>query len=390
MARSVDKPRAGITALLAAKEMVLVCGSGGVGKTTVAAAMAVQAATEIGGRVLVLTVDPARRLADALGVGAIGNEARLVPAEAFADSGVEPRGELWAAMLDTKAGWDELIRRHAPDARVRTSVLANPLYQNITSRFVHSHDYLAMDQLHELHASGRFDLIIVDTPPSRNALDVLDAPGRMKEFFGSRLLKWLTIPYRSRLFTVASKPFYQVADRILGSRFLQDIAEFFMLFQAMEPGFVSHARDVERVLTDPRTTFVVVSTLEAAPTHEAGYLARALRSRDMPLGAIVANRVLPPSISAKGSATSARRLAKLDAASVAAVAARIDAEPDVVREVLQEIAAEFHDTAVVATRESERSAELAVLAPMLVSVPLLDGDVNDVADLLEIASHFDT
>jgi anion-transporting ArsA/GET3 family ATPase len=390
MARSVAKPRAGLTALLAAKEMVLVCGSGGVGKTTVAAAMAVQAATEIGGRVLVLTVDPARRLADALGVGAIGNEARLVPAEAFADSGVEPRGELWAAMLDTKAGWDELIRRHAPDARVRTSVLANPLYQNITSRFVHSHDYLAMDQLHELHASGRFDLIIVDTPPSRNALDVLDAPGRMKEFFGSRLLKWLTIPYRSRLFTVASKPFYQVADRILGSRFLQDIAEFFMLFQAMEPGFVSHARDVERVLTDPRTTFVVVSTLEAAPTHEAGYLARALRSRDMPLGAIVANRVLPPSISAKASATSARRLAKLDAAGVAAVAARIDAEPDVVREVLQEIAAEFHDTAVVATRESERTAELAVLAPMLVSVPLLDGDVNDVADLLEIASHFDT
>ena len=251
MPRVAARP-AGLSTLLAAKEMVLVCGSGGVGKTTIAAAMAVQAAVEIGGRVLVLTVDPARRLADALGVGALGNEARLVPAEAFAASKVEPRGELWAAMLDTKAGWDELIRRHAPDAKVRESVLANPLYQNITSRFVHSHDYLAMDQLHELHASGRFDLIIVDTPPSRNALDILDAPGRMKEFFGSRLLKWLTLPYRSRLFTAASRPFYQVADRVLGSRFLQDIAEFFILFQAMEPGFVAHARDVERVLVDPR------------------------------------------------------------------------------------------------------------------------------------------
>ena len=169
-------------------------------------------------------------------------------------------------MLDTKAGWDELIRRHAPDARVQASVLANPLYQNITSRFVHSHDYLAMERLHELHASGRYDLIIVDTPPSRNALDVLDAPGRMKEFFGSRLLKWLTVPYRSRLFTAASKPFNQVADRVLGSRFLQDIAEFFILFQAMEDGFVAHAREVERLLADPRTTFVVVSTLEAAPS----------------------------------------------------------------------------------------------------------------------------
>ena len=119
MARAAAPPRAGLTALLAAKEMVLVCGSGGVGKTTAAAAMGVQAASEIGGRVLVLTVDPARRLADALGVGALGNNAIRVPEAAFAAAGVAPRGELWAAMLDTKAGWDELIRRHAPDVGVR-------------------------------------------------------------------------------------------------------------------------------------------------------------------------------------------------------------------------------------------------------------------------------
>ncbi len=388
MAR-VAARQAGLSSLLAATEMVLVCGSGGVGKTTTAAAMAVQAAVEIGGRVLVLTVDPARRLADALGVGALGNEARLVPPSAFTASGVQPRGELWAAMLDTKAGWDELIKRHAPDAKVRESVLANPLYQNITSRFVHSHDYLAMDQLHELHASGLFDLIIVDTPPSRNALDVLDAPGRMKEFFGSRLLKWLTLPYRSRLFTAASRPFYQVADRILGSRFLQDIAEFFILFQAMEPGFVAHARDVERVLVDPRTTFVVVSTLEAAPTHEAIYLSRALHDRNMHLGAIVANRVLPSGITAKASATSARKLAALGDDVVGQVAAAIGEPPELVGDVLREVATQFHETAMVATRESERREELADLAPLLVSVPLLDGDVNDIADLLEIAAHFD-
>jgi anion-transporting ArsA/GET3 family ATPase len=292
-------------------------------------------------------------------------------------------------MLDTKAGWDELISRHAPNAKVRSSVLANPLYQNITSRFVHSHDYLAMDQLHELHASGRFDLIIVDTPPSRNALDVLDAPGRMKEFFGSRLLKWLTMPYRSRLFTAASRPFYQVADRVLGSRFLQDIAEFFILLQAMEPGFVAHAREVERVLTDPRTTFVVVSTLEAAPTHEAMFLARELRRRDMHLGAIIANRVLPAGITAKASSASARRLAALDAASVEHVATILDAPSEVVADVLHEVATQFHDTAMVATREGERRSELSELAPLLVSIPLLEGDVNDVGDLLAIAEHFD-
>ena len=174
----------------------------------------------------------------------------MCPSKAFEAAGIEPRGELWAAMLDTKAGWDDLIRRHAPDSKVRDAVLSNPLYQNITSRFVHSHDYLAMEQLHDLHATGEYDLVVVDTPPSRNALSVLDAPARMVEFFGSRLLRWLTVPYRSRLFTVASKPFYQVADRVLGSGFLQDIADFFVLFQAMEKGFVARAREVEALLGD--------------------------------------------------------------------------------------------------------------------------------------------
>jgi anion-transporting ArsA/GET3 family ATPase len=365
------RERPDLSALLASKEMVLVCGSGGVGKTTTAAAMAASAAVDIGGRVLVLTVDPARRLADALGVGHLGNEATRVPDEVFGEIGIEPQGELWAAMLDTKAGWDELIARHAPDARLRDSVLRNPLYVNITSRFVHSHDYLAMERLHELHASGEWDLIVVDTPPSRNALAFLDAPGRMKEFFGSKLLKWLTVPYRSRLFTVASKPFYQVADRVLGSRFLQDIAEFFILFQAMERGFVDHAREVERLLADPRTTFVVVSTLEAAPSHEAAYLARALVRRDFHLGAIVANRVLPTAFTAKASATSARKITKhADGELADEVAEVLDADRDVVAATLATVGTSFHDE----------------LCPLLVSAPMLDRDVNDVADLLDLAA----
>ena len=177
----------GIADLLASKEMIIVCGSGGVGKTTIAASLAAEAAVRIGGRVLVLTVDPARRLANALGLQVFGNSETQIPLDAFAGAGVTPRGELWAAMLDTKAGWDELIARHAPDEVLRDTVLANPLYQNITGRFVQSHDYIAMERLHEIHASGRYDLVIIDTPPSRNALDILDSPGRMMEFFGSRL-----------------------------------------------------------------------------------------------------------------------------------------------------------------------------------------------------------
>ena len=197
-------------------------------------------------------------------------------------------------MLDTKAGWDELIRRHAPNAEVRDSVLSNPLYQNITGRFVHSHDYIAMERLHELHASGRV------RPRDHRHAAVAQRPRRARRArrgwsssSAAGCCEWLTVPYRSRLFNVASKPFYQVADRVLGSRFLQDVAEFFVLFQTMEKGFVARAREVERLLADPRTTFVVVSTLEAAPAHEAAYLARELAGRGYRSGAIVANRTTP-------------------------------------------------------------------------------------------------
>jgi anion-transporting ArsA/GET3 family ATPase len=225
---------------------VISCGSGGVGKTTTAAAAAAMAATHLGGKVLVLTVDPARRLANALGLEEFGNVETRVPNSAFAEVGVTPRGELWAAMLDTKQSWDDLVARHAPDDRTREAILANSIYQNISGRFVQSHDYIAMERLYEIHSSGTYDLIVVDTPPTRNAIDFLEAPDRMADFFSSKLLRWLTAPSKSRVMSAASKPFYTVADRILGSQFLEDIAEFFGLFQAMAPGFVSGPRRCPR------------------------------------------------------------------------------------------------------------------------------------------------
>ena len=373
----------GIDALLATKEMVLVCGSGGVGKTTTAAALGLQAATELGGRVLVLTVDPARRLADALGLGAagVGNVEVRVPNSRLP---TKPRGELWMAMLDTKASWDELVTRHAPDDATRTAILANPLYRNITSRFVHSHDYIAMERLHELHASGRYDLVIVDTPPSRHALDILDAPGRMREFFGSRLLRWLTVPYRSRLFTAASKPFYQVADRILGSNFLRDVADFFVLFQQMEQGFVKRARETEAMLEDPRTTFVVVTTLEAAPATEAKYLVSELARRKLPLGAVVANRVLPESLRLIGARQSASHMVEEAEELATVLASSLKADRDLVARVLTEVGSRFHDLGVVAARQAERQAELAAICPLVVPVPWLDHDVDDLSTLASV------
>ncbi|MEP4652264.1 MAG: ArsA-related P-loop ATPase [Ilumatobacter sp.] len=378
--------------LLASREMILVAGSGGVGKTTVAAALGLAAVQRQASRVLVLTVDPARRLATALGLEAFGNTPVRIDDQALADAGLDVRGELYVAMLDTKAGWDELIRRHAPDAATRDAVLANPLYQNITSRFVHSHDYLAMEQLHDLHATGEYDLVIVDTPPSRNALTILDAPGRMADFFGSRLLRWLTVPYRSRLFTFASKPFYKIADTILGSRFLQDIADFFVLFQAMEKGFVKRAKEVEALLVDPRTAFVVVSTLEAAPAHEAKFLAESLRERKMPIGAIIANRVLPDHLADVAASRAAEVLAERtgsggDGALAVAVAAGLGADDEVVDAVLHRMAERFDEVAMVAARERQRRSELASLATTTVDVPWLRGDIHDLSGLGVLARH---
>jgi anion-transporting ArsA/GET3 family ATPase len=377
-----------LESLLAAKEIVICCGSGGVGKTTTAAAAAAMAAAHLGGKVLVITVDPARRLAAALGLERFGNVETQVPSALFAEAGVEPRGELWAAMLDTKQSWDELVRSHAPDAATRDAILANPLYENITGRFVQSHDYIAMERLYEIHTSGRYDLIVVDTPPTRNAIDFLEAPDRMADFFSSRLLRWLTVPARSRVFTLASRPFYTVADRILGSQFLEDIAEFFVLFQTMYDGFVARARAVTRTLSDKRTTFVVVSTLEAAPAREAEFFIEALRARSFPLGAVVLNKVLPDWFDARDATRAAQRLCA-DAVGMAAAVAK--AEPDIgdetqVARVLGEVGESFLNFEVVARREAEQRAELAAHADVVATIPYADHDITDLAGLLELGA----
>ncbi|HEV3227560.1 MAG TPA: ArsA-related P-loop ATPase [Acidimicrobiales bacterium] len=383
MARQPSQERPGsLEHLFAAKEIVIHCGSGGVGKTTTAAAAAAEAAIHLGGKVLVLTVDPAKRLANALGLEQFGNVETRVPPEAFAAAGVEPRGELWAAMLDTKQSWDDLIRRHAPDVKTRDTILANPLYQNLMGRFVQSHDYIAMERLYDIHSAGTYDLIVVDTPPTRNAIDFLEAPARMADFFSSRFLRWLTMPARSRVVNFASKPFYTVADRILGSQFLEDIAEFFLLFQSMYDGFVERANAVTRVLGDRRTTFVVVSTLESAPVREAEFFISELHERKLHLGAIVLNKVLPSYLLDDTSTRVAHGL-YADAGKLAE-GIPLDADPSQIERVLREIGESFLNFQVVAKREAETRAELAATPDVIATVPYFDSDIYDLDGLVRL------
>jgi anion-transporting ArsA/GET3 family ATPase len=380
--RSSERART-LEQLLAAKEIVICCGSGGVGKTTTAASAAAMAATSLGGKVLVLTVDPARRLANALGLEGLGNVEKPVPAEAFKHAGVDMRGELWAAMLDTKQSWDDLVLRHAPDELTARRILENPLYQNVSGRFVQSHEYIAMERLYEIHSAGTYDLIVVDTPPTRNAIDFLEAPERMADFFSSRLLRWLTVPARSRVMNFATRPFYQMADRILGSQFLEDIAEFFLLFQTMYKGFVERAEAVTRLLHDRRTTFVVVTTLEAAPLHEAEFFISALAGERYHLGALVLNKVLPSYLLDPEAARVAERF-RAEAPRLAERLGPDAGEPALVARVLKEIGESFCNFAVVAKREAEQRAELASVPDVVATVPYFETDIYDLDGLLQL------
>jgi anion-transporting ArsA/GET3 family ATPase len=316
-----------------------------------------------------------------------------VPAEVLKTAGLEPRGELWAAMLDTKQSWDDLVRRHARDAETADRILENRLYTNLTARFVQSHDYIAMERLFEIHASGEYDLIVVDTPPTRNAVDFLDAPARMSEFFGGRLLRWLTLPYRVggkrsvKMINFASRPFYQLADRVLGSKFLEDIAEFFLNFQSMYDGFVERAQSVERLLHDRRTTFAVVTTLEAAPLYEAEHFCAVLREREFHLGALVLNKTLPDSLldpdGAAASTTFADRAGPI-ADALAALPDGALADPARTARVLRTVAESYANFSVVAMREAELRAELARVPDVVVRVPGFEHDISDIESLLAI------
>lgn len=284
MSKKSSKVSSPVDELLATASVLLVAGPGGVGKTTLSASLAARAARDHGRRALVVTVDPARRLADALGISA-SDEAMLVPIG-------DGDGRLWARMIDMSSSWDQIVERTAPDVETKNALLRNRLYRTLTQRFVQSHDYIALDHLVDLAADRRYDLVVVDTPPSVHALDILDAPDKMAEFFGSRLLRWLIAPYGNRVVQTAAKPFLSVAERLLGGPFLSEITEFFWLFSKLQDEFADRLDVVRRQLDDPSTKYLVVHTPEAIPTQRADALIAELGRRGHAASLRLINRAL--------------------------------------------------------------------------------------------------
>ena len=291
-----------LDAMLAEREIIVCVGCGGAGKTTVAAALALEAARR-GRKALVLTIDPARRLADAMGVESLGNRPQEIPREILDGLGVPQSGGLWALMLDMKRTFDDLVERFAESEEVRDRIFENSIYQHVSNALAGSVEYSAMEKVFELHESAAFDVIVVDTPPAQHALDFLEAPQRLLEFLDSRLVKMLIHPafaagrFGFRLFHRGTQRVLHVLERVTGIGFLEDLSEFLVAFDAMAVGFRDRAHRVRSLLLGPDSTFVLVSGPGSVSAgHAADFLDR-LEDYGVSLAGVLVNRIrLWPSV----------------------------------------------------------------------------------------------
>ena len=353
--------------------ILVLCGSDGVGKTTTAAALAARAAWREDMRVAVLTIDPARRLANAMGLEKLGNRMRKVDLEKVVAQSFAPRGTLHAGMLEAKSAWDDLILQRAGSRQLAESIMSNPFYEEISGAFVGSHEYIAMERVYDLWGSERYDLIILDTPPSRNALDFLEAPARMTELVSGGLLGMLARPgmfagkIGLRMFNLTAKPLMSIADRLLGGSTLTELSSFLMSIESLYEGFKQRAEAVYDLLGDSATTFMVVTTLEDVPFDEARFFVEKLKEANMHLGGAVINKVLPPFLLDPNSANLARRLVERSSP-----AERLLAE-------------NYLDLRTLAVRDRDLLARIAELGvPVLGMVPRMGEPINDIKGLLEV------
>ena len=283
-----DSPTVRLSDVVGDVGVVVCCGSGGVGKTTAAAALGLHLAAG-GRRVVVVTIDPAKRLADALGIaGGLTNEPTRLAIEGAS-------GELWAMMLDTRATFDALVRENAPDPQQAERILSNRFYRNVAGALSGTQEYMAAERLHSLHADTRFDTVVVDTPPTRNALDFLEAPGTLARFLDHPLFRLLMLPTRRglKVLNVAAQPVLRTIGKVVGGDVLADAIAFFQAFEGMEAGFRRRADEVMKLLRSEDTRYVLVASPRHDTVDEARWFVRRLRDIALAPSALIVNRSTP-------------------------------------------------------------------------------------------------
>jgi anion-transporting ArsA/GET3 family ATPase len=372
--------------LLRGKQICICAGSGGVGKTTTSAAVAMEMAAR-GMKVAVLTIDPAKRLANSLGLRELGNEERLVDPERFVEHGVEMKGELWAMMLDAKRTFDELIERHAPDEATRDRVLNNRIYKEISNAMAGSQEYMAMEKLYELHQEARYDLLVLDTPPTRHALDFIDAPERMSRFIEGKSLQFFLKPGRlgMRLLGRSGGVLFSALKRITGIDLLQDLSEFFQSFGDMAQGFSERAQRVNQLLSDKRTTFLLVTAPERDPIDEAVFFWRRLKEAKLPFGGAVVNKVHPDYVGMNSSAGQEPATGLLKDELRAQLERSFDGTAGAA-DLAMRVAENFERYQMLAERDRQNMSVLTnrLSDECVLEVPYFDEDVHDIGGLAMI------
>jgi len=364
---------------------VVICvGSGGVGKTTTSATVALWGALQ-GRRAVVLTIDPAHRLADSLGLASLGDEPRTVDRSVLAQHGLHPRGSLAAMMLDQKGAWDRLVARHAPSDEVRGRILKNRFYLSLSQTFAGSYEYMAIEQLCVLVESDAYDLIVLDTPPTKHALDFLEAPDRIREFLDRRLMRWLVTPYLSQGWAAAKAMnrtvgfLFRKLEEATGIAALAEISDFFSAMSGMFDAFSARTDTIHAILRAPTTAFVLVTGPEEQVLTETEFLSAKMRAYHMPLKGVVFNRVhqefpADPSVFDGGTVDRADQPAIEAALRAAGFAGDRSAW----------LAGNFVDYQLLARGEAMRMEQFRGGLPRrtpLVTIPNFDSDLHDLAGL---------
>ncbi len=365
--------------LIEKKRLIICCGSGGVGKTTMAAALALKASL-MGKNVVVLTIDPARRLANSLGLKSLGNEEKEIPTAEFEKAGLSPTGKMFALMLDTKRTFDKIIGKYAPSEESKQAIFNNSLYQHLSGMIAGSQEYMAMEKVYELYQKEKFDLLILDTPPTQHALDFLDAPQKMTRAVSDSLLKWFLKPSlflgRTSLKFIekTTRTIFKTFDHVMGFEFMQDLSAMLISTAGLLEGFKERAKDVSELLHNPQTAFLLVTAPQGMVVPEALFFHEKIKEYKLPFAGFIVNRVyqkLSPSFTEEEIEKALKKM-DLHATQV---------------QTLSEMMTHYKNLVKQDQQHLELLEERLKKKESITLIPYLDTDVHDFAGLAQIGNY---